>query len=528
MPSINELSTLSEVNQSTIILGQDVSSLTTGKITVGQLADVFISIAVSGAVTPAAISAAGGVLDNMYSDALGYAKRVGVQSYTAVSTIPATDISGLSLDSLSDVSVGVPTTNQVLGYDGSHWIPTSVAVNIDASAVEAAGALMTSEFSGVSGYMRKLTTSTYDVTAAISAAHITGLGTLAITSTAASARSFLEFTSIGTAIVIDSSTAASVRTVLNLGTLATTSTAVSGRTFLGITTFGATLVSTASATSARTILGFSTLGAQIVSAGTAASVQSILGYSTVSSLDSLTNVSVPSPATNQVLSFNGTEWIGVSVAGAGAIVVSGSPTNNQYLRYDGTNWSGVSVSPLVATSTVASAQSYLNLGTLATVSTAASGISFLGLGTLATTSTAASARSFIEFTSIGTAITVNASTAASVRSVLGVPSNTLQDSIGGFIPTVNNQNYYVILNSAVTITVSSLIARCSSGSATATFKINGVNIGATANAVTSAESSNAATSANVVVPGDDLIMTISSNSSCKNMAFNVHYSRTLS
>lgn len=53
-------------------------------------------------------------------------------------------------------------------------------------------------------------------------------------------------------------------------------------------------------------------------------------------LDSLLNVSITSPATNQVLTYNGTSWVNQNIAMPSFNITS--PTNGQALRYNGTNW----------------------------------------------------------------------------------------------------------------------------------------------------------------------------------------------
>ncbi len=70
----------------------------------------------------------------------------------------------------------------------------------------------------------------------------------------------------------------------------------------------------------------------------------------VYNLDDLGDVVITSPATGNVLSYNGTNWVNDSVAGGGATdlddlsdVVISSPSNNQFLRYNGTNWVNATV-----------------------------------------------------------------------------------------------------------------------------------------------------------------------------------------
>lgn len=60
---------------------------------------------------------------------------------------------------------------------------------------------------------------------------------------------------------------------------------------------------------------------------------------TVSTLDDLTDVIITSPVTGQKIQYNGTSWVNVTdnLDSLSDVVIS-SPTNTQVLRYNGTNW----------------------------------------------------------------------------------------------------------------------------------------------------------------------------------------------
>ena len=66
-----------------------------------------------------------------------------------------------------------------------------------------------------------------------------------------------------------------------------------------------------------------------------------------------------------------------------------------------------------------------------------------------------------------------------------------------------------------------------SGTCTATFKINTTALGGTANSVSSGEQSQAQASNNVFSAGDDIVLTVSSNSSCADLSFSIKYTRTM-
>lgn len=95
------------------------------------------------------------------------------------------------------------------------------------------------------------------------------------------------------------------------------------------------------------------------------------------------------------------------------------------------------------------------------------------------------------------------------------------------IPYGANKDYVLIQNSAVERTVFLTVSDCDSGTATATFKVNSTPLGGTANSVSSTEQTQAHASANVVGVGDDLIVTLSSNSSSVEVRLNAHTTRTL-
>ena len=95
------------------------------------------------------------------------------------------------------------------------------------------------------------------------------------------------------------------------------------------------------------------------------------------------------------------------------------------------------------------------------------------------------------------------------------------------IPVPENASYTLVLNSAVDRTVTKITTKCVSGTCTVTGKINTTALGGTANSASSTEQSQAHATANEMVAGDDLVITISSNSTCRNLSINIHTTRTL-
>ncbi len=307
MPTINELSAIPIPSPNDVLLAQHVSSGQTGKISVQQIVDL-IQVQVSNPITTAAVASVGALMDTDFPNN-GFMRRIGLGSYESVSTIPASEVSGL--------------------------------------------------------------------------------GPLAQTSTATSLRDFIEFTSIGTSLVVDSSTA------------------VSAKRALGISDFGIALTSAATADIAKGVMGFSILGGQITSAGTAVSVTNLLNLdatwattSTAVSGRTYLNLGTFAQTSTQAsaLSFNG--QVAFSQTSTAASVQTFANLN--------ATWA--------TTSTAASGRTYLNLGTFAQTSTQASALSFNGQVAFSQTSTAASVQSFANLN----ATWATTSTAASGRSFLAL------------------------------------------------------------------------------------------------------------
>lgn len=105
---------------------------------------------------------------------------------------------------------------------------------------------------------------------------------------------------------------------------------------------------------------------------------------------------------------------------------------------------------------------------------------------------------------------------------------TLTSTISGGIVTVADQDYTIILKAPHAMTITETTTKSWAGTCTATFKINTTALWGTANSVSTTETSQTHSSANSVIAGDDIIMTVSSNSSCTDMSFTVKYTATLS
>lgn len=82
----------------------------------------------------------------------------------------------------------------------------------------------------------------------------------------------------------------------------------------------------------------------------------------------------------------------------------------------------------------------------------------------------------------------------------------------------DNKDYRVVVNSALARKITGVTTRSSAGTCTLTVKINTTALGGTANSVSSTESTQSHSSANAVSVGDDIVFTVSANSSAENVS----------
>lgn len=90
-----------------------------------------------------------------------------------------------------------------------------------------------------------------------------------------------------------------------------------------------------------------------------------------------------------------------------------------------------------------------------------------------------------------------------------------------------DKDYRVVVNAALARTITSVTTKSSTGTCTLTVKINSTALGGTANSVSTTEQSQAHSSANEIAAGDDLVLTVSSVSSCENVSITVSGTLTL-
>lgn len=117
--------------------------------------------------------------------------------------------------------------------------------------------------------------------------------------------------------------------------------------------------------------------------------------------------------------------------------------------------------------------------------------------------------------------------AATSRSNLSAAAKAQTDYFSGLIASPGNQSYNLAINLPFAITVVNTTTKSGSGTCTATFKNTATALGGTANSVSSTEQTQAHASANTFAIGDDLVLTVSSNASCADLAFTIEYTRTL-
>ncbi len=151
-------------------------------------------------------------------------------------------------------------------------------------------------------------------------------------------------------------------------------------------------------------------------------------------------------------------------------------------------------------------------------------LSFLGLQTL--TDPNADRILFWE-DSAGSFAWLVASTGLTITTTNLTASSTFTDTFSVLIETVANQDYKIVVKCPFGGTIVNTTSICVSGTATATFKINTTALGGTANAVSSAEQTQAQASNNVFVAGDDIVITMSANASCLRASLTVEFTRSL-
>jgi hypothetical protein len=107
-------------------------------------------------------------------------------------------------------------------------------------------------------------------------------------------------------------------------------------------------------------------------------------------------------------------------------------------------------------------------------------------------------------------------------------SSTIIEAIFGMIAVPTNKDYTIALKAPFAFTITETTTKSVSGTCTATIKINSTALGGAAHSVSSTEETIARSSANAVAVGDDIVITVSSNSTCLDFSFTIKTTRTIS
>ncbi len=132
----------------------------------------------------------------------------------------------------------------------------------------------------------------------------------------------------------------------------------------------------------------------------------------------------------------------------------------------------------------------------------------------------------IACTAAGRALLDDANAAAQ-RTTLGAAATSQTDFISGIIASPSDTDYRLVVKIPYACTITETVTRSTAGTATATFKINTTALGGTANSVSTSEQAQTHASNNSVAVDDDIVLTISANSSSANLSFLIKFTRTL-
>jgi hypothetical protein len=97
----------------------------------------------------------------------------------------------------------------------------------------------------------------------------------------------------------------------------------------------------------------------------------------------------------------------------------------------------------------------------------------------------------------------------------------------GVIEYPQAKDYLVLINEIRGFTINSVTTKSRTGTCTVTVKIDGVALGGTANSVTTSESTQAHTSANIVPAGGDVTITVSAVSSVEDVSISMSITESL-
>lgn len=123
---------------------------------------------------------------------------------------------------------------------------------------------------------------------------------------------------------------------------------------------------------------------------------------------------------------------------------------------------------------------------------------------------------------------VNGVTSAIQTQLNAKPVKTQTQGAGSTIAgALADGDYIVAIRMPFGGIITETTTKCSTGTATATFKVNTTALGGTANSVSTSEQSQSHSTSNTFSSGDDIIITISSNAACEDMTYMIKYTRDL-
>lgn len=233
----------------------------------------------------------------------------------------------------------------------------------------------------------------------------------------------------------------------------------------------------------------------------------------------------------------GTVWsIDNGAVTAAKTAITGTPTGSKYLR-DDFSWQAIVGGGDALTSSPLSqfaATTSLQLKGVISDETGSGALVFATSPTLVTPVLGVASATSINKLSItapatGATIVPTDGTTITLPPATSTVARTVQDEAGfSFaIDTVADGDYTIILRAPHAGTITETSSKCTSGTATATFKVGSTALGGTANAVSSTQVNQAQASSNTFAAGDQIKVTMSANASCVGAVFSVKYTRTL-
>lgn len=123
---------------------------------------------------------------------------------------------------------------------------------------------------------------------------------------------------------------------------------------------------------------------------------------------------------------------------------------------------------------------------------------------------------------LGTGLAISTTTLG-----LSLSAITYTDAMAWLIPSPTDSDYRVVVKIPFGGTITEVVTRSTSGTCTLTVKVNTTALGGTANSVSTSEQAQAHASTNTFAADDDIVLTVSSNSSCLKMSVTIKYTRAL-